>query len=258
MSIKKLSKLGYSFIIVGIIILGFLVILMSQNNEALKEKHETRYQSYLLADELRQSSDDLTRLARTYVLTGDSMYEDMYWQILAIRNGEKPRPESYERIYWDMVLNKNDVPRPGKETISLQKLMQNTGFTREEFAKLSEAQRNSDALVKTETIAMNAVKGLFDDGSGQFTRKAEPDFDLAKRIMHDSQYHKDKFVIMKPIDEFFQMLDERTAREVMQHNEKANTLLLAIQILTVVLVIASLLIAIVLTRRINDLSPQGR
>lgn len=31
-----------------------------------------RYQSTILADELRQSSDDLTRLARTYVVTGDA------------------------------------------------------------------------------------------------------------------------------------------------------------------------------------------
>ncbi|HJX31225.1 MAG TPA: hypothetical protein VJ624_05160 [Thermodesulfobacteriota bacterium] len=32
-------------------------------------------QSYTLADELRQSSDDLTRFARIYVATGDPKYE---------------------------------------------------------------------------------------------------------------------------------------------------------------------------------------
>jgi CHASE3 domain sensor protein len=43
-----------------------------------------RYQSYLLADELRRSSDDLTRLARTYVVTGDPSYEKQYFDILAL------------------------------------------------------------------------------------------------------------------------------------------------------------------------------
>ena len=36
----------------------------------VSEAHETRYASYLLADELRQSSDDLTRLVRSYVIHG--------------------------------------------------------------------------------------------------------------------------------------------------------------------------------------------
>jgi methyl-accepting chemotaxis protein len=63
--------------------------------------YQTRYHSYLLADELRQSSDDLTRLGRTYVATGDVSYKNQYLEILAIRNGEKPRPQAYNRIYWD-------------------------------------------------------------------------------------------------------------------------------------------------------------
>ena len=34
-----------------------------------------RERSLLLADELRQSSDDLTRMVRTYVATGDPIYK---------------------------------------------------------------------------------------------------------------------------------------------------------------------------------------
>jgi hypothetical protein len=37
----------------------------------MEQLSEVRYLSYQAADELRQSSDDLTRLARTYVVTGD-------------------------------------------------------------------------------------------------------------------------------------------------------------------------------------------
>jgi hypothetical protein len=33
-----------------------------------------RYSSYKLADELRQSSDDLTRMAQLYVVTGDARW----------------------------------------------------------------------------------------------------------------------------------------------------------------------------------------
>ena len=67
--------------------------MIDDNEHALSRSYENRYQSYLLADQLRQSSDDLTRFARTYVVTGDEKYEDYYFQVLAIRNGDKATPQ---------------------------------------------------------------------------------------------------------------------------------------------------------------------
>ena len=39
-----------------------------------------------------QAPDDLTRLARTYVVTGEARYEQQYWDILAIPQWRKPMP----------------------------------------------------------------------------------------------------------------------------------------------------------------------
>ncbi|HYD58847.1 MAG TPA: methyl-accepting chemotaxis protein [Noviherbaspirillum sp.] len=184
--------------------------------------NELRYQSYLLADELRQSSDDLTRLARTYVVSGDARYEQHYMDILDIRNGKKPRPQQYERIYWDFVAAGEGKPRPDGETVALNDLMKHAGFSEQEFAKLKEAQGNSDALVKTEVIAMNAVKGLFDDGTGKFSRKDAPDMEMARKLMHSEDYHRYKASIMKPLDEFFVLLDQRTANAVAAANQASS------------------------------------
>lgn len=173
-----------------------------------------RYLSYQLATELRQSSDDLTRLARTYVISGDDRYEKMYWDVLAIRGGEKPRPADYWRIYWDFVAADGKAPRPDTEKVPLSDLMKRAGFTDAEFAKLDEARRNSDALVKTETIAMNAVKGLYDDGTGKYTVKREPDLAMARKIMHDQSYHVEKAKIMRPIDDFLVLMDARTQAQM--------------------------------------------
>ena len=192
------------------------VISLKSASEEVARSADLRYRSYLLADELRQSSDDLTRLARTYAVTGDAKYEKQYFDILDIRNGKKPRPEHYERIYWDFVAAGIDKPQPDGATASLQALMKEAGFSEQEFAKLKEAQNNSDALVKNETIAMNAVKGLFDDGTGQFTKKGDPDLELARKLTHDENYHKYKAQIMKPVDEFLELLDKRTSAAVEQ------------------------------------------
>jgi methyl-accepting chemotaxis protein len=170
------------------------MLRVAQMEAAAASANSARYHSYLLADELRQSSDDLTRLARTYVVTADAAYEKEYMDILDVRNGKKPRASG--------------------ATVALQALMKQAGFSEQEFGKLKEAEANSNDLVRTEVIAMNAVKGKFDDGKGGFTREDKPDPDMARRIMHDSAYHQNKAKITKPVNEFLRLLDERTGSAV--------------------------------------------
>ncbi|MES2130143.1 MAG: methyl-accepting chemotaxis protein [Pseudomonadota bacterium] len=216
------SKLSIRNIFILMFAISLMLALASQwaleqvsaKQSASSRASELRYESYLLADELRQSSDDLTRLARTYVVSGDPAYERQYMDILAIRNGAKARPLHYERIYWDFVAAGAGKPNADGPTIALADLMRRAGFSDAEFAKLKEAQGNSDDLVKTEVIAMNAVKGLFDDGTGKFTKQGEPDLEMARRIMHDATYHKNKAKIMKPLNEFLVLLDQRTGDAV--------------------------------------------
>ena len=178
--------------------------------------YRVRYDSYLLVDELRQSSDELTRCARSYVSTGDSKFERIYWEILAIRNGEIPRPRNYERIYWDRVLGEPDSVGLNSDDarVSLRALMERAGFTSAEFDKLEEAELNSNQLVKTERVAFNAMKGLFQDSMGQFTVKRTPDSEFARNILFDRNYHEAKAAIMKPLNEVYELVDARTSGAV--------------------------------------------
>ena len=66
--------------------------LSSKANEQVAEAEVRRYKSFKLADELRQSSDDLTRMARTYAATGNPVYREYFQEILDIRNGTRNRP----------------------------------------------------------------------------------------------------------------------------------------------------------------------
>jgi methyl-accepting chemotaxis protein len=166
--------------------------------------------SYLLADEFRQSSDDLTRLARTFAVTGNARYEQQYLEVIAMRSGEKPRPVEPHRIYWDLVLDNAVRPRGSGETKALLTAMKEAGFTDQEFAKLGQAAANSDGLVALETRAMNAAKGLFEDGGGKYTVKKERDLNLARELLFSADYDRMKAEIMKPVDEFFGLVQART------------------------------------------------
>ncbi|WP_119300436.1 methyl-accepting chemotaxis protein [Dongia deserti] len=196
--------------------------LYSEQQQKVAEAQRSRYESYLLADELRQSSDDLTRLARTYVVTGDPGYEEQYLDVVAIRGGDKPRPMQYSRIYWDFVAAGQKAPRPSGSAVALLDLMRQAGFTDQELAKLDEAKKRSDGLINLEVQAMNAVKGLFADAQGNYSIKREPDFELARNLLHSAQYHTFKAEIMKPIDQFFVLLDERTAGTIAQEEAIAD------------------------------------
>jgi methyl-accepting chemotaxis protein len=215
-TLKQLFSTALMCVGAMVVLLALCLVRLNQTSAEVSAAQSARYASSLLADELRQSSDDLTRLARTYVMTGDAEWERQYFEVLDIRNGKRPRPAGYEKIYWDFRAAGVEPPKGigSSGTVPLLDMMKTAGFTDAEFAKLKEAAGNSDDLVRTETIAMNLVKGLYDDGKGGFTQKGEPDLPKAQAMMHDKNYHAFKAKIMKPVDEFLRMLDERTEAAV--------------------------------------------
>ncbi|WZO98906.1 methyl-accepting chemotaxis protein [Isosphaeraceae bacterium EP7] len=207
MLLRTRALLIFGGCLVLVVTLATLNVLMTRGARALDAAQSVRYQSYLLADELRQSSDDLTRTARTYVVTGDGRYEAEYNGILDVRNGKAPRPDG--------------------RTVPLRTLMVELGYDEAELAKLKQAEDNSNALVHTEVVAFNAIKGRYEDAGGAFTREAAPDPEMARRIMHDEAYHRDKATIMGPIQECVGMVEARTERAVLELEEQVRRLLWA-------------------------------
>jgi methyl-accepting chemotaxis protein len=175
--------------------------------------YDQKYRSYLLADNFRQSSDDLTRMVRTYAETGDVSFKDQYNAVVEIRNGTRARPQDYHRIYWDFVAGGEAKPRPDGVAISIHDLMKQAGFTDEEFALLDEAGKRSDALVKLEAEAMSLVENGASLGSQAQTNAA--------RMLDSPEYHKSKAEIMKPVDAFFVKLEQRTQGAVDEANTRA-------------------------------------
>jgi methyl-accepting chemotaxis protein len=223
---------------IAMIALGFCIQRMGAATEQVAKGYEIRYTSYLLADELRQSSDDLTRLARTYVISGEHKWKEQYQEVLDIRAGKRARPAQYHKIYWD--LRAADIhPSRGQEpAIALADLMKQVGFTDEEFEKLREAERNSDDLVRTETLAMNMVGRGNIAGQSAAPIPATPD-----KLMHDENYHKFKARIMQPLDDFFTAVDLRTQHsiEAAEANEEFwYAALISIAVALLVLLVGSL------------------
>jgi diguanylate cyclase (GGDEF)-like protein/PAS domain S-box-containing protein len=195
--------------------------------------NQQRLRSLQLVQQLRQSSDDLTRLARTAVLTGEPRYREAFEAITEIRDGRRPWPEGYEGVYWDLVLaGRREPGTPGSSTPLLER-MRVAGFSDSEFALLSQAKAASDALLQTEREAMALAAEIGPDGD------AAQRLLLAQRL-HDVAYHADKASIMGPIAAVQQAVEQRTAAEVasaVRRTDAARALFLLLALLLGVLLL---------------------
>lgn len=210
---KIFGALGLMFVQLLLLSGAFVFGYLSQKK--LEKLSENRYQSFLIGDGLRQSSDDLTRMVRTYASTQDKKYQRQFYHILAIRQGQAPRPQNYHRIYLD-IISADSTWSSGTSTerVSLYDMMRQAGFSETEFALLELSESYSNALVDMEEEAMNALDGKFKDIQGNYTITKPADKEYAMRLLFGQEYHQAKKNIMLPINEFFESFERRTKSEV--------------------------------------------
>lgn len=210
MTIKK--QLIAMFVMVMILIAGAILFesLANDKNDEQNKYSNTRYLSYILANEFRLTSADLTRLCRTFVATGDMQYWDAYWDVVKWRNGEIKRPN---------FVNKALFPGERKKQSDIMKEL---NFSEAEFSLLDEASKNSNALIATETQAMESIKqNKIVDGPFQALPN-ETVNEFALRIVFNSNYHNEIEKIMVPVRSFFTSIDDRTNLELKSSQEDAS------------------------------------
>jgi signal transduction histidine kinase/ActR/RegA family two-component response regulator len=202
MNIKSFTKFSNFVLVLLLISIGGLVFHSLSIREDINQRERNRLEALLLADELLQTSDDLTRMARTYVTTGKPIYEHYFNVILDIRNGKRPRPLNYSATYWHLVsAGKIPLVEEG-EAISLLERIRLAGFNDEDYALLQESMANSEKLVHLERQAFAAMKGFYDDGKGNFTVRRAPNREYAISLLSSDRYIAEKASIMEPIQEF--------------------------------------------------------
>ena len=174
-----------------------------------------RVRAYQLTTELRQSSNDLTRMARSFVATGDPAYERQYYMVLDIRDGRALRPVDYHNIYWELITPANEMPpRPlTNEAIPLNTLLEEVGFTPQELALVEQSQRESNAQARLETVAMNMSQGRYQDAKGTFARIDTPNRPEAQRMLYDAVYDQRKVAIMKPLEQAINTFEQRATQQ---------------------------------------------
>ncbi|MCY3944895.1 MAG: hypothetical protein OXF44_01250 [Anaerolineaceae bacterium] len=167
---------------------------------------QREFDSYRLANFLRQTSEDLTSMARLHVVTGEQRYRDYFDEILDIRGGVAPYPENYvSRPYWDIVLATGERPGGFAETSTLEEMAESIGISDEAAELLLEAERQSNDLVRLERETMDMVAAHLEAG-GDYS-VVEGNLLAAVQRLHGQEYHAAKEGIMQPLVGFADLAD---------------------------------------------------
>lgn len=204
--------------------LGFILEIVEKDiGESQKKMHE----SFELAQELVFSSQWLTRFSRGYVAIKDPTRLAYYDAVEGILDGKIETPATYDLGYWDLVAG-GFIPfnlNTSKAGKSIEDRFLKLNITTEEYSKLKDARIQIAKSCVMEKIAMHAVNGEYDDGTGTFTRKGKPDRGMAERLIYGEEYNKINGDISLLIKEFNDFVKKRFSTEISKKEDRANSLL---------------------------------
>ena len=245
LSIRRL--VGFVLAALGLLVAAlFLVTSLAQRGAHFQTRAENRrYESFRLADSMRQSSNDLTLMVRLYVSTGDPRFRQYYEEILAIRGGTIGRPLEYGSSFWNRVLAEGTGFVHYGPPKSLTDQMRAARFTSAEFAALDASLQASNDLAILEVEVMNQVAPRIDAGvDSNYLADVRP---LYQRLV-DDHYLVQKGTIMAAVERFVDLVDRRTLADV-ERVRADNRRLFAVQLgILGAIVVVSVAALVVLSR----------
>ena len=196
-----------AFWLAGVAAISFAVILLVLSFYIVtwfnkKLIYEKRFASVLFIEEVRQTSEDLSRAAIAYAATGNSRFKEKYRNILDIRDGiTAPRNFDNEELYSHWAPLVNTLEDGLKTHRPLMEMTKQLGFSPEESAKLELASNLTRDMMRIERAAMEEV-----ERSGGSKESALQ----ALYMLTDQAYLASKAQIINLIDETQAMVNKRT------------------------------------------------
>lgn len=231
------------FLIINGLLFSFLVVLAGLSiksyllNRKLNELQEKRIEIQKLAIDYRESIEEHSNNVRAFVASTNENYENEAEKIHLIREGKLPNEEGV--------------------TISLKNRTNQFTFSPAEYQKIDESNEAYQTCYEIHREAINAVKGNFNDGFGNYSIEKEPDIELAKQLVFSDEYEEHLENAIEPIDELIEHIEKRTRKEVTTLKEKnllfAKFMDIATMVIIVLLVISYMIVRKKVISPIRDL-----
>jgi len=216
-------------------ILGYSLQVIYNNSLAAAREHSARTG---IADELRITSDELTRLMRLYAATGNKQYLADYQTVQDIRSGKAPRPAQYKYIYWSLLPEHRDERHPPSESAPLMESLQELRLLQNERTLLLDSILKARQLEEMDAAAAALVAQAETDGGDAAAALA-----AAREQLFSEEYAAKKHEVMLPLDVFYDLADKRYASGSDAIHRRTDGILTA---LTVVLGLFLFLVALMI------------
>ena len=217
MKLSKLSLIFSATLLLIVSINGSISFLVLSAFNRVQAVQENRFAALSQVDDLRRETDTLTRLVRSYAVTGEIRYHAYYYAILAIRDGSQPAVvDSEPATYWDRVIAGLTVfvPRSDGLRMSLRARMIALGFDGDDLAAFDGVLAEAEALKAIEQVAFAATQGLYDPLTGNSMTAGVPRPELAVRLVHGRDYDIRRARQAGAVAELKRRVDERTRADV--------------------------------------------
>lgn len=200
------------FVLAGIIFVASLALL-SVFKGAERQLEELN-RAVAVAEEMADSSDNLTNFARYYVTTRSSAWKDRFDQVLKVRNGQAPDAQGKQLSFKDKVTS--------------------VGFLDSELELILAAEKLSNNLATLEVKAFDSiVKGL----DAEVWEVQQFHYMAAQMAMFGDEYNHFKNEIMNTIERFTDQVYQRLQHQYQASMSMAWMLIIIINIALLLLVL---------------------
>jgi two-component system, sensor histidine kinase and response regulator len=190
MKLSSLSRGFFAAVLLVLVVNLCLVAFIHQADRDVRGAYEQRDRTDRFINQLLQENDLLAHLVQSYTTTGDTRYLALYYDILAVRDGQKPQPQVDDpALYWrEVIASRRPHELPSGSGTPLLNSMQAMAFSEQEVAAARAMLTVAARMQGIENIAFAATQGLYDRASGEFVSDGMPDLEFAIKTVHTSQY----------------------------------------------------------------------
>ena len=218
--VMRLRVVSNTFFMLMLAALGInlgLLLVVQQAGEVTANAVARRDAAQNQVDQLIQETDLLSHLVQGYTTTGKTRYLSIYYDMLAVRQGDKPAPATDDEMgYWrDTVSGRREPSLPLQgERRSLLNRMRSLQFSPDELAAASAVLAATEPMLAIEKTAFAATQGLYDRQAQAFVSDGQPDTALAIELVHAAQYESHRSELMDAIKHLARTVGQRTAQDV--------------------------------------------
>lgn len=220
MPVMKLSKLSLLFsaaLLLIVAINGSISLFVLNAFERAQTVADQRIAALRMVEDLRRETDTLSRLVRSYVVTGQDRYLTYYHAILAVREGDSPVVvDADPATYWDRVIAGQTAFVPGQEgpRMSMRARMVALGFRGTEIAALERVFTEAEGLKTIEQMAFVATRGLYDPFTRSAASKRALHPEVAIKMVYSQDFDHQRLQVVTAVARLMQLVDQRTGSEV--------------------------------------------